>query len=165
MKKKAQWAMYVIMVSIIIFIAAMALSEPLVDVVTDARNATNLNCSSNTLTTAQRATCMSVDMALFYFLGACVAASIAFITGKKTFSGVISAIFVFVIVIVLISPLKDFITYFRDANHLNCAATTLVGAKMTCLVVDLWLFYFFIAAIAVGATYVFMKKVYPEIEQ
>ena len=159
--KKGQVIVVSIMVAIVAFIIVVVMIEPLQDQVYDARNSTHMNCTNTTnLSTTQKATCVVLDMSLFYLIGIGLAASIAFITGNKNFSGIITAIFVFVMVTVLITPLKDLIIIARDATHLNCGATGIsVGTNMACIVMDLWLFYFFIAAISAGVTYIVMKKV------
>jgi len=164
LKKKAQYAVFLIMLGIIIFIMGLGFSKPLVDSITTARNATNLNCSSPSINAVTKATCVTLNMGLFYFLGVMIAGSIAVLTGKKTFMAILTAIFVFAVIASMILPLKSLIILWRDANHLNCAATTLVGAKMACIVVDVWLFLFVVAAIAAGATLLFMKEVYPKKE-
>ena len=96
-------------------------------------------------------------------IGISICAGMAFLAGKKKVSGVITAIVVFVITSILIEPLKDFIIYARDASHLNCVGTTIsVGSRLSCLVIDLWLFWFVVTAIAASITYMFVKKVLPK---
>lgn len=157
--KKGQIVVYWIMAAIVVFFFAVAFSKPLVDSITATTNATNLNCTNPANNVAMKATCVVVDVGLFYFIGIVIAASIAIISGKRTLSGIMVAIFVFVVVISMIMPLKEGIVDLRDPDHLNCAGTTLVGAKMACIVVDLWLFYFVLTAIAAGATYLTIKYV------
>jgi len=159
MNKKAQLVIYFIMLAVVVFIFALAFSKPLVDSTSTAMNASNLNCTNPDLSTPVKATCVVVDMGLFYFIGVIIAASIAVLSGKKTFYGILVAIFVFIAVISMILPLKDLIILLRDADHLACTTTTIVGAKLACIVTDIWLFYFFVAAIAAGATYFFITKV------
>ena len=157
--KKGQKIIVFIMISIMIFIAAVNLIKPLNESVTDVMNATNLNCSNPSATKFEIATCNIVDMGFFYFVSVCIAVGLAAITGKKTITGVLTAIFVFIVVILLINPLKDVIILARDASHLNCASTAItVGARMLCIFVDLWLFYFVVVAISAAVTYIFLKK-------
>ena len=82
MKNKKGQAIFVgIMVAIMVFITVVVLITPLKDVVTTGRD--NLNCEYTNLTAGERATCILVDMWLFYFVGSCIAAGIGFVTGKR----------------------------------------------------------------------------------
>lgn len=151
------------MVGILVFIAATVLIKPLNESITDVRNETKLNCSNPDISTVDNVTCNVLDMGFFYFISVCIAVGLAIMTGKRTITGVFTAIFVFVFVVLLITPLKDFIILARDSAHLNCAVTTItVGARMLCIVVDLWLFLFVVIAISTAITYIFLKKVTPK---
>lgn len=163
LNKRGQRVILSIMLAIIAFIMALGFSKPIIESIEITSNSSSINCTSPTITGVTKATCIIIDVGLFYFLGSCIAAGIAYITGKKNITGVLTAIFVFIAVTVIITPLKDLIILFRDINHLNCASAAIsVGANLTCLFVDLWLFYFVVTAIAAGITYIFMKKVLPE---
>lgn len=162
LKKKGQILMYWIMSAVVVFIIAMAFSEPLVESVTTATNASNLDCDNNANTIQRKATCVVIQSGLFYFIGSLVAASIAIISGKKTIPAIVISVFTFIVLSAMVMPLKGIITLFRDSSHLNCASTTLIGAKMACIVVDTWLFLFIIAALAATASYFVVKKVAPE---
>jgi len=94
-----------------------------------------------------------------------VAASLAYVTGKKNITGVITAIMVFIVVVILIEPLKDFIILARDSSHLNCGGAISVGAHMACIVIDLWLFYFIAVCIAAGIGYIVTTKVIPKFQE
>jgi len=128
-------------------------------IVAGTNTSANLNCSAESLSNAQGATCIVVDFLLFYMVGAALGAGMAFVAGKKKLNGIVTAIVVFVIASILINPLKELIVYARDAAHLNCAdATISVASRMTCLIVDLWLFWFVLIAISAAITYIFIKK-------
>lgn len=164
MNKKGQAVFVFIMVAIMVFITAAVLTKPTLDTITDSRNASNLNCTHADASTTTKASCVIMDMGIFYFLSICIASSIAIITGKKNLVGVITSIMVFVVVVVLITPLKDFIVLARDSGHLNCAAAGLtVGNNLACIFFDLWLFYFIAVALAAGITFVFARKVLPKL--
>ena len=161
--KKSQQIFVSIMVSILALIVVLILVSPLKQSIGDATNGTFsvlLNSSNPSLSVEHKATVIVLDMALFYFIGIMIAASIAFITGRRSFTGTITAIMVFVIVSVLITPLKTLIILIRDSGHLDCTNVAItVGGKLSCLIVDIWLFYFVITAISAAATFIFVTKV------
>ncbi len=163
LNKKSQVIFVSIMISIIVLIVLIIIVSPLKQEITKARNGTysgNLSTSNPNISVPNRATLIILDMAIFYFIGTLIAASIAFITGRRSFTGVITAIMVFIVVSVLISPLKTLIILARDSTHLDCANAALtVGGRLSCIIVDIWLFYFVMSAIAVAATFIFVTKV------
>ncbi len=147
-----------IMLSVIVLIMIMIMAQPTKQAIDLNTNTTELNCSSSTLSTGNQATCVITSFLLFYIIGAAISMSMAFIAGRKNMNGAVSAIVIFVIVAVLIEPLKDFIIYLRDASHLNCASTTIgVAGRLSCIVVDLWLFWFVMTVLAASLTYMFVK--------
>lgn len=150
------------MVCIIILILVVILSNPLKEEITKARNGTysgNLSTNNANISAPNKATLIILDMAIFYFIGTLIAASIAYVTGRKNFTGVITAIMVFIVVSVLITPLKTLIILARDSSHLDCTnAAITVGGKLACIIVDIWLFYFVVTCIAASITYIFITK-------
>ena len=158
LNKKSQATIVFIMIAITVFIIAIAFTPAIQDQVVTTMNASNLDCTNTTISTFTRATCTTINFGFFYFIGIVIAISLAFAAGKRSVTGVLTAIFVFAVVVAMITPLKDLIITFRDSGHLNCAATTLIGAKMTCIFVDLWLFYFVVTVIASAVTFIFVKK-------
>ena len=67
------------------------------------------------------------------------------------FVGIMVAITVFIMVINFIPVLKPLITQTRDSDHLDCAnASISTATKMTCIIVDIWLFYFVGVTMALG---------------
>ena len=160
--KKAQQILASIMVSIIVLILIVIVSPVLKEEtsrVTNGSYSSHLNSSDPDISTVHKATVIVLDMGLFYYIGILIASSIAFLTGRKSFAGAITAIMVFVITSVLISPLKTFIILIRDSGHLDCASATTVGQSLSCIIVDIWLFYFVVTAISVAASLIFIKKV------
>lgn len=83
MNKKGQYIFAGIMVAIMVFITAIVLIEPLKDVIVLGRDADHLDCTNESITTSNRATCILVDFWLFYFVGVCIAGGIGFITAKR----------------------------------------------------------------------------------
>ena len=161
--KKGQQIILSIMMGILILILALILSPAIREEVTKSVNgtySTYLNTSDPDIAIEHKATTTILDMGIFYFIGMFIAASLAYVTGKKSITGVITAIMVFVIVAVLITPLKTLIVLFRDSSHLACDVSgASVGTLLSCLVVDIWLFYFVVAAISVGISLIFVKTV------
>ncbi len=161
--KKSQQIFVSMMVSILALIVVLILVQPLKQEISKATNGTAsslLNSSNPNLSPENKATVIVLDMALFYIIGIMIAASIAFVTGRRSFTGTITAIMVFIVVSVLITPLKTLIILIRDSGHLDCTnAAITVGGKLACLIVDIWLFYFVITAISAAATFIFVTKV------
>jgi hypothetical protein len=82
MNKKAQVVFIGLMLGIIGFMAAMVFIDPMTDVITEARDTDQLNCSSTTISDGRKATCLLVDLILPAFIGVCVALAGAYITAK-----------------------------------------------------------------------------------
>ena len=159
MNKSGQKTIVFLMISVFVIILALAFSTPLKDQVSSTMNSSSLNCTNPDITTTHKATCTTIDFGFFYFISIVIAVSLAIVAGKRNVTGILTSIFVFVVVVAMITPLKNLIITFRDAAHLDCASTTIVGVKLTCIFVDLWLFYFIVAAIASTITFIFIKKV------
>ncbi len=157
--KKGQKIIVLMMLSIMVFIVAVVIIQPLNETTTTVMNATYLNCTSETITVYEKTTCNILDMGFFYFISVCIAVGLALITGKRTITGIFTSIFVFVVVILLITPLKEWIILARDSAHLNCAAASItIGSRLLCIFVDLWLFYFVIVVISTAIAYIFLTK-------
>jgi len=156
------------MVSIIALILVIILVNPLKTEIAKSTNGTfssYLNTSNPNLAVEHKATIIILDMGIFYFISILIAASIAYVTGKRSIAGVITAIMVFVVVSVLITPLKTLIILARDSSHLDCTnAAITVGGKLACIMVDIWLFYFVVSAIAIAVSYIFVTKALPKIK-
>ncbi len=166
--KKAQQIFVSMMVAILGFIVLVILSTPLtqeINKVTNGTYSSYLNTSDPSISVVHKATVIVLDMTLFYFIGTLIAASIAYISGRRSFTGVITAIMVFIVVSVLITPLKTLIILARDSSHLDCTnAAITVGGKLSCIIVDIWLFYFVVTCIAAAATFIFITKALPKIK-
>ena len=83
MNKKGQAIFVGIMVAIMVFITAIVLIQPLKEVITTARSVEYLDCTNESITVGNRATCILVDLWLFYFTGVCIAGGLSFIAAKK----------------------------------------------------------------------------------
>lgn len=168
LNKKAQQIFLSIMMAIIILIIALIFSPVVREEVTKSINGSgsgNLSTSYADISVPNKATTIILDMGIFYFISIIIAASLAFVTGKKSITGTITAIMVFVVVALLITPLKDLIILLRDSSHLACdAAGVTIGTKLACIAVDIWLFYFAVAAISVAISYIFVTKALPKIK-
>ncbi len=146
-----------IMVGIMAFIVGAIVIPPINDEITITMNASNLDCTNSSISAVHKTTCTVVDLGFFYFISSVIAVGLAFVAGKRSITGVLTSIFVFIITVALITPLKDLIILARDATHLNCGGSIAVGANLTCIFVDLWLFYFVAIAIASAVTLIFIK--------
>ena len=161
--KKSQAIFVSMMVSVMVLILVVILSSPLKQEISKSINGTysgNLSTSNPNISIPNKAAVIILDMGIFYYIGILIASSIAFVTGKRSFTGAITAIMVFITTSVLISPLKTLIILARDSGHLDCTnAGITVGGKLACIIVDIWLFYFVVTLIAVAASFIFVTKV------
>ena len=82
LNNKAQTAMIGLMIGIMIFMVAMIFIAPLSDVVTEARDASQLDCANTSISDGKKATCLIVDLILPYFIAVVIAIAGAFIGAK-----------------------------------------------------------------------------------
>lgn len=82
MNKKGQWVFAGIGIFFVVFAVAVALIEPLKDMIIWARDADHLDCTNTTITTGQSGTCIVVDIILPYFFISAVAAGLSYIGYK-----------------------------------------------------------------------------------
>lgn len=82
MNNKGQTAMLGLMIGIFIFMMAMVFIDPIKAVISDARGADQLNCSSSTISDGDKATCLIVDLILPYFIAVVIAIAGAWIGAK-----------------------------------------------------------------------------------
>ena len=68
MNKKGQSLIYGIMLLFFALIIVTIILAPMIEVIDLARDEDNLNCSSNSLSTPRRATCLIVGIYLPYFV-------------------------------------------------------------------------------------------------
>jgi hypothetical protein len=74
MSKLGQTAMIGLMIGIMIFMVAMIFIAPLSDVVTEARDASQLDCANTSISDGKKATCLIVDLILPYFIAVVIGA-------------------------------------------------------------------------------------------
>ncbi len=158
--KKSQKIFVSMMVSVLVLIIIVILVNPLKTEIQKSTNGTYsslLNSSNPSLAPEHKATTIILDMSLFYFIAILIGISIAFISGRNSFTSIITAIMVFIITSVLITPLKSLIILARDSTHLDCGNIATVGQSLSCIFVDLWLFYFAVVCVFTAATFIFIK--------
>ena len=80
--KTGQTVIVGIMISITVFIAAVALIEPVKSVVIDSRDATHLDCNNETISVGQQGACIVTDWYLPIWFGVSIFAALGYITGK-----------------------------------------------------------------------------------
>lgn len=70
--------------------------------------------------------------------------------------GVMLFMFAFITAVLLSSSIKELTEISRDSSHLDCTNTTALsaGEAMSCVAVDLYLPFFVITIIGIGATLV-----------
>lgn len=151
--KKSQILLVKIMLAILLLAFIVIIVQPTQETIEYGTNSSMLNCSSPSISEINKVTCNVLDPGLlFYFIGTLIAVSLAVIQGKKTLAGVIEAITIFIVVVLITSPVKTLILQFR--TNLSCGAAGLsLGTNMLCIFIDLWLFYFVILALSAVAVY------------
>lgn len=78
--------------------------------------------------------------------------------GQVALVSLMIGIFVFMMAMVFINPIKDVITEARAADQLDCDNTTISdGEKMTCLIVDLIMPYFIAIVLAIAGAWISAK--------
>ena len=83
MNNKGQVLMFGLMMATFVLIAALLLIDPLKDIITEVRNTDNLNCSSTSISTGTRLTCIGTDLTLPFFIGAVITAGFGFLWSVK----------------------------------------------------------------------------------
>jgi len=82
MNNKGQVFAVGLMLGILGFMVAMVFISPLTEVIVEARDTDQLNCTSTTITDGRKATCLLVDLILPAFIGIVLALAGAYITAK-----------------------------------------------------------------------------------
>lgn len=79
--------------------------------------------------------------------------------GQAIFAGIMIFVMAFIFLVTLITPIKSVVTDARSADKLDCTnASISTGDKMTCIIADLYLPYFFGIGIAAAGGYLILKK-------
>ena len=71
------------MVGLVLIVLALALAPAITQGVDTARNTDNLNCSSSSISTFDKATCVSSDSSQFLFIGGLIFLAFAIIAGAR----------------------------------------------------------------------------------
>ena len=78
--------------------------------------------------------------------------------GQLALVGFAFGLFIFLLGLALINPIKDVIQPTREADQLDCSNSSISdGQKVTCLAVDLLLPYFIITIFAIAGGYMTAK--------
>jgi nucleoside permease NupC len=73
--------------------------------------------------------------------------------------GIMLAISAFIVIITIITPLKEQVTIARDADHLNCTSTDIdVGTRATCTLTGFYVFLFVGTVLAGSLTLISIGK-------
>lgn len=84
--KKGSILIYSMMLGLLVIILALALAPSVRDFTSLAMNeTTGLNCSSGDISNFDKATCVVVDLNLFYFIGALIFIGGAIVTARILF--------------------------------------------------------------------------------
>jgi len=82
MNNKGQVFLVGLMLGIIVFLMAMVFITPLSEVITEQRNATNLDCANPAISDGAKMTCLLVDITLPAFIGVVIGLAGAYVTAK-----------------------------------------------------------------------------------
>jgi hypothetical protein len=78
--------------------------------------------------------------------------------GQMALVGLMIGVFIFLLGMTFINPMKDVITEVRGAGQLDCSNSSISdGEKMTCLAVDLILPYFIVVVLAIAGAWISAK--------
>jgi len=91
MNKSGSVVVYTLMLGMIIIILALALAPPVQDFIDGAMNESSgdtqgLDCNNESISNFDKAACVSIDISLFYFIGALIFIGGLIITSKVVFS-------------------------------------------------------------------------------
>jgi len=82
MNNKGQIAILGLMVLLFVVVIAIALADPLGEIIAGSRDATQLDCANASISTGQRITCLAVDLTLPLFIVAVIAIGIMYMGNK-----------------------------------------------------------------------------------
>lgn len=91
MNKRGSVVIYTLMLGMVVIFLALALAPPVQDFVITAMNETSgdtqgLDCTNDSISNFDKATCIAVDLTLFYYIGALIFIGGLIITAKVVFS-------------------------------------------------------------------------------
>ena len=74
-------------------------------------------------------------------------------------TGVMVAVMLFIVAVIFIQPIKEVVEDARSADMLDCTNSSIsTGTRMTCILTDLYLFYFFGMIISLGLSYLLFRR-------
>lgn len=80
--------------------------------------------------------------------------------GQAIFAGIMVAVMIFIVAVIFIEPIKDFVIIARNTDNLDCGNSSIsTGNRLTCILVDMYLFYFFGILLAAAGSFVVGKRV------
>lgn len=86
--------------------------------------------------------------------------------GQRLFVGIMMFVVAVIVIVQLISPIKDQITTSRDNSNLDCDNSSITTMnKATCVVMDTTLFYFVGMALAAAGAFLGGKMIYDKVTQ
>lgn len=86
MNNKGQVIFLTMMIGIVIIVLALAFAPGLKKQIDITRGATGLDCSNNSISTFNQATCIVTDLNMFYFVGGLIFIAGAVLMGRKLLS-------------------------------------------------------------------------------
>jgi len=79
--------------------------------------------------------------------------------GQVMIYGIMLFVMVFIVMVIFTKPMKDMSDTARDVDHLNCSSSVIsTGTKLTCLVVDLQLFFFVATVLGAAYGYIHLRR-------
>lgn len=88
MNRKGSVLIYMMMLGVLVILLALWLAPSVQDFVDEARNeTTGLDCSNSTISNYNKATCLVLDLNMFYFIGALIFIGGVIIVGRVIFAG------------------------------------------------------------------------------
>lgn len=80
--KAGQAALVGLGIGVMIFMMAMVFTTPLKEVITEYRNASNLDCDNSSITDGTKSTCLMIDLLLPYFIISVLAVAGGWVTAR-----------------------------------------------------------------------------------
>jgi hypothetical protein len=85
MNNKASVLIYGLILGLTVIVTALALAPSVQDFTDISMNATNMDCSNESISNFDKAACIAVDLNLFYFIGALILIGGIIVTAKIIF--------------------------------------------------------------------------------
>lgn len=73
--------------------------------------------------------------------------------------GVMISVMLFIVAVIFIQPIKEVVEDARGPDLLDCTNSSIsTGTRMTCILVDIYLFYFVGMVISLGLSYLLFRR-------